>query len=110
MKLKIGHCQAKCVAGDYAANADKVLAGMQEAASERLDILSFPECFLTGYFRSAEQARQHSFEECTISATIYVRDYSWEEKPFFASGRRESVQSARALKDIFLQTLGEMGE
>lgn len=61
MKLKIGHCQLACTAGDYTANVAKVLAGLEEAASERIDILSFPECFLTGYFRSAEQARQHSF-------------------------------------------------
>ena len=285
MKLKIGHCQLPCTAGNYAVNVEKVLAGLEEAASERIDILSFPECFLTGYFRSAEQARRHSFcvdgpeiaallrrtahiettfivgfnelrgeelyntvlvaergvllgiyskafpvcdyftpgrafpvfekkgvcygviicadgayiepsrilalkgarilfaphynnlsagslinhvhkvradhiarasengvwflrgnnvqsetdrrvfpdavgygesylldpfgeivarsqrhEECTIAATIDVRDYSWEEKPFFASGRRESVRSARALRDVFLQTLDGMGE
>jgi predicted amidohydrolase len=285
MKLKIGHCQLECTAGDYAANTRKVLDGLGEAASEDLDILSFPECYLTGYFRSAELARQHSFridgpeiadllrrtarypttfiagfnelrgaeiyntvlvaergallgtyskafpvcdyfapgrafpvferkgvcygviicadgayieparilalkgarilfaphynnlpagalinhvhkvradhiarasengvwflrgnnvqsetdkevfpgavgygesylldpfgeivvrsqrhEESTITATIDVRDYSWEEKPFFASGRRESIESARALKDVFVQTLEEIGE
>jgi predicted amidohydrolase len=60
MKLKIGHCQLACTAGDTAANVDRVLAGLKEAASEHIDILSFPECFLTGYFRSAEQAGQHS--------------------------------------------------
>jgi predicted amidohydrolase len=285
MKLKIGHCQLQCAAGDYAANLDKVLAGVEEAASERIDILSFPECFLTGYFRSAEKARQHSFrvdgpeiadllrrtarcpttfivgfnelrgeslyntvlvveegtllgtyskafpvcdyftpgrafpvfvkvgvcygvlicadgayiepsrilalkgarilfaphynnlpkeslidhvhkvradhiarasengvwflrgnnvqsesdrevfpdalgygesylldpfgeivarsqrhEECTIAATVDVREYTWEEKPFFASGRLESLESARALKDVFLRTLEEVGD
>jgi predicted amidohydrolase len=283
MKLKIGHCQLQCTAGAYQANARKVIAGLEEAASENLDILGFPECFLTGYFRSADRARQNSFridgpeiadllcrtarftttiivgfnelrgtrlfntvlvaeegnllgtyskafpvhdyftpgrefpvfeksgvqygviicadgayiepsrilalkgarlifaphynviakeslinhvqkvradhiarasengvwflrgnnvgsesdreifpdavgygesylldpfgeivvrsqrhQECTIVAQIDVRDYAWEEKPFFASGRRESIRSAKALKDIFLRTLDEV--
>jgi predicted amidohydrolase len=60
MKLKVGHCQLKCAAGDIGANAERVVAGLEEAASERVDVLSFPECFMTGYFRSGEQARQHS--------------------------------------------------
>jgi predicted amidohydrolase len=285
MKLKIGHCQLRCTAGDYAVNLRRVLAGLEEVASENLDILSFPECYLTGYFRSAEQARRNSLrvdgpeiadllrrtarypttfivgfnelrgneifntvlvaeqgvlvgtyskafpvcdyfapgrafpvferkgvcygviicadgayieparilalkgarilfaphynnlpagslinhlhkvradhiarasengvwflrgnnvqsetdrehfpgavgygesylldpfgeivargqrhEECTISATIDVRDYSWEEKPFFASGRRESIESARALCNVFVRTLEEIGD
>ena len=62
MKLKIGHCQLACAAGDYEANLGKVLAGLEEAASENVDILSFPECFLTGYYRRGEDARAHSFE------------------------------------------------
>ena len=61
MKLKIGHCQLACAAGDYEANLNKVLSGLEEAASDHLDIVSFPECFLTGYFRTAEQARRNSF-------------------------------------------------
>ena len=283
MKLKVGHCQLGCTAGDYRTNAEKVIASLQEATSENLDILSFPECFLTGYFRSADQARQNSFridgpeiadllyrtarftttiivgfnelrdtrlfntvlvaeggnllgtyskafpvhdyftpgrafpvfekkgvqygviicadgayiepsrilalkgarvifaphynniskeslinhvqkvradhiarasengvwflrgnnvgsesdrrifpdaigygesylldpfgeivvrsqrhQECRIVAEIDVRDYTWEEKPFFASGRRESIQSAKALTEVFLRTLGEV--
>jgi predicted amidohydrolase len=62
VKLKIGHCQLACAADDYEANLDKVLAGLEQAASERVDILSFPECFLTGYYRTDQEARQHSFE------------------------------------------------
>jgi len=55
-------------------------------------------------------ARSQRHEESTITVTIDVRDYTWEEKPFFASGRRESLESARALKDAFLQTLEEVGD
>jgi predicted amidohydrolase len=61
MKLKIGHCQLACAAGDYEANLEAVLAGLEAAASEGVDILSFPECFLTGYYRSGKEARAHSF-------------------------------------------------
>jgi hypothetical protein len=38
-----------------------------------------------------------------------VRDYAWQEKPLFASGRRESLKSAQALTDVYLQTLREIG-
>jgi predicted amidohydrolase len=61
MQLKIGHYQLQCTAGDYDTNVSKVIAGLQEAVPENLDILSFPEAFLTGCFSSVEQARQHSF-------------------------------------------------
>jgi predicted amidohydrolase len=60
MKLKIGHYQLPCAAGDYEANAGRIVSGLEEAAAEGLDMLSFPECFLTGYFKSAERARQNS--------------------------------------------------
>ena len=39
-----------------------------------------------------------------------LRDYPWGEKPFFASGRRESPRSARELTDVYLETLREIGE
>jgi predicted amidohydrolase len=53
-------------------------------------------------------ARSQRHQECTIVATIDVRDYTWEEMPFFSSGRRESIESAKALKHIFLRTLDEV--
>jgi hypothetical protein len=54
-------------------------------------------------------ARSQRHVEDTFAAAIDVREYSGEEKPFFASGRRESLQSARALTGIYLETLGELG-
>ena len=60
--MKIGHWQLACKAGDYEANIRKVLAGLESADREGLEIISFPESFLTGYFASEDEAREHSFE------------------------------------------------
>ena len=59
--MKIGHNQLECTPGDYEGNIQKVLSGLEKADHEGLDIISFPESFLTGYFVNAEEARQHSF-------------------------------------------------
>jgi len=59
--MKIGHYQLECTAGDYAKNMGKILAGLAEADKEGIEILSFPESFLTGYFDSVEKTRKHSF-------------------------------------------------
>jgi len=59
--MKIGHDQLECAPGDYEGNIQKVLSGLEEADQESIDIISFPESFLTGYFSNAEEAVQHSF-------------------------------------------------
>lgn len=56
----IGHYQCKCVQGDFEANLKTVLHGLELASEGRLDIVSFPESFLTGYFASGEDARVNS--------------------------------------------------
>ena len=59
--IRIGHCQLECQAGDFEGNLGKVVAGLEWAAAERVQIVSFPECFLTGYQDRAEEARRHAF-------------------------------------------------
>ncbi|NLX96143.1 MAG: carbon-nitrogen hydrolase family protein [Rhodopirellula sp.] len=59
--MRIGHYQCLCEQGDFAANLGTVLEGLQLAADARLDILSFPESFLTGYYAAEEDARAHAF-------------------------------------------------
>jgi predicted amidohydrolase len=59
--MRIGHFQAACQPGDFAANLAKVIEGLARARRERVDILCFPECFLTGYFRSERRARAGAF-------------------------------------------------
>lgn len=57
--MKIGHWQLECRPGDVAANLERVLDGLDRAAEEGIAILSYPECFLTGYFAAEQRAREH---------------------------------------------------
>jgi predicted amidohydrolase len=59
--IRIGHCQLECQAGGFEVNLAKVIAGLERADTERVRIVSFPECFLTGYQDRAEEARRHAF-------------------------------------------------
>ena len=59
--MRIGHYQLECLPGDYEANLRKVIAGLEEGDRQGIDIVSFPESFLTGYFAKADKAREHSF-------------------------------------------------
>lgn len=60
--MKIGHYQLQCVTGDLDANVSKVLAGLAEADAQQLEIVSFPESMLTGYFTDATLAKKNSLE------------------------------------------------
>ena len=59
--VRIGHYQCVCQQGDFEANLKKVVAGLELASAAKLDIVSFPESFLTGYFRGEDTARANSF-------------------------------------------------
>ena len=59
--VRIGHYQCVCQQGDFEANLNKVIEGLELASDAKLDIVSFPESFLTGYFPSEEDARANSF-------------------------------------------------
>lgn len=59
--VRIGHYQCICQQGDYQANLNKLIHGLELASEARLDVVSFPESFLTGYFRNEEEARANSF-------------------------------------------------
>lgn len=47
--MRIGHCQFESVPGDFEGNLAKVVKGLEWADRERVQIVCFPECFLTGY-------------------------------------------------------------
>jgi len=59
--VKIGHYQCECRQGDFDANLATVRKGLAQAVEAKLDIVSFPECFLTGYFAKEQDARKHMF-------------------------------------------------
>ena len=59
--VRIGHYQCVCRQRDFEANLEKLHEGLKLAAEARLDIVSFPESFLTGYFAREEDARANAF-------------------------------------------------
>ena len=59
--MRIGHCQLDSQLGDFKGNLGKVLEGLKKADADRVDIVCFPECFLTGYPDDAEIARRDAF-------------------------------------------------
>jgi predicted amidohydrolase len=59
--VRIGHYQCVCQQGNFVANLKKVTEGLELAAQAKLDIVSFPESFLTGYFPTEADARGNSF-------------------------------------------------
>src|SRR5438046_2463327 len=59
--MRIGHCQLESKCGDFDANLNKVVHGLEWADRERVEVVCFPECFLTGYPDTEELARKHAF-------------------------------------------------
>ncbi len=59
--VRIGHYQCVCRQGDFQANLSTILKGLELAAEAKLDVVSFPESLLTGYFRGEEAARANAF-------------------------------------------------
>src|SRR5437899_2216460 len=59
--MRIGHCQFETKCGDFDGNLAKVVKGLEQAERNRVEIVCFPECFLTGYPDTAELALKHAF-------------------------------------------------
>jgi len=59
--MRIGHCQLDSQLGGFKGNLGKVLEGLKKADADRVDIVCFPECFLTGYPDDGEIARRDAF-------------------------------------------------
>ena len=55
--MKIAHCQFESWAGEFDHNLARVKEGLLRAHEEKVAIVSFPECFLTGYPDTEEMAR-----------------------------------------------------
>jgi predicted amidohydrolase len=59
--MRIGHAQLESKYGDFDANLAKVVQALERADRDRVEILCFPECFLTGYPDTEELARKNAF-------------------------------------------------
>ncbi len=59
--MKIAHCQFETWCGDFEHNLKRFEEGLQRADAERVAIVCFPECFLTGYPDNEEGARRGAF-------------------------------------------------
>jgi predicted amidohydrolase len=59
--MRVGVCQLHSAAGDFDGNLAKVVAGLETAHRDRVELLCFPECYLTGYPDTAEAARKVAF-------------------------------------------------
>lgn len=59
--VRVGHYQCVCHQGDFEANLKTFQGGIAAAVEDRLDIVSFPECYLTGYYAKEADARANAF-------------------------------------------------
>jgi predicted amidohydrolase len=59
--MRIAHCQFESWCGEFEHNLQRVEEGLSRAEKERVEIVSLPECFLTGYPDTEEPARKGAF-------------------------------------------------
>jgi predicted amidohydrolase len=59
--VRIGHCQAVSVPGEFERNLETVVKSLERAERERVEILCFPECLLTGYQDTEAEVRKSAF-------------------------------------------------
>lgn len=59
--MRIAHCQFESWCGEFEHNLQRVEEGLARAETERAEIISFPECFLTGYPDTEPPARRGAF-------------------------------------------------
>lgn len=59
--MRIAHCQFESWHGDFEHNLARFADGLARADAERVAVVSFPECFLTGYSDTEAAARAGAF-------------------------------------------------
>jgi len=60
--IAVGSCQMVPISGDVDASLAEVKRALSWAQEEALDIVCLPECYLTGYCRTPEEAGAHSID------------------------------------------------
>ncbi len=59
--MRVGVCQLESKLDAFEENLDKVVAGLERAARDRVELLAFPENFLTGFADNEALARRSAF-------------------------------------------------
>jgi predicted amidohydrolase len=59
--MRIGHCQFDSKPGDFEANLANFVRGLERGDVEHVEVVSFCECFLTGYQDTEDRARKPAF-------------------------------------------------
>ncbi len=59
--MVIGHYQCVCVADEFETNLATVCRGLELATARGVELVSFPETFLGGYWRSGARCREHAW-------------------------------------------------
>ena len=59
--MRIGHYQCVCEPGDFAANLATVRDGLTQATARGIELMSFPESLLGGYFRNEARCRENAW-------------------------------------------------
>ncbi len=59
--VRVGSCQTPEFIGDPSAALDVILRFAKEAEDKNVDLLLFPECFLTGYILSESFVTEYSY-------------------------------------------------
>jgi predicted amidohydrolase len=61
MTMRIGHCQFDAKVCEFDVNLASFIRGLERADADRVEVVSFPECFLTGYSDNGDLARKGAF-------------------------------------------------
>lgn len=59
--MRIGHYQCVCHPGEFGRNLETVLDGLEQAEERGIELMSFPESFLGGYFAKEERCRENAW-------------------------------------------------
>ncbi len=55
--MRIGHFQCECRVDEFDHNTNQVITGLERAVADRVQVVCFPECCLTGYSDNAGRTR-----------------------------------------------------
>lgn len=68
--ISVGSCQTSPILGDVDASLAEVKRALAWAQAKALDVICLPECYLTGYCRTPEEAGAHSID---LDSALFTR-------------------------------------